>query len=179
MDKYKFREYDSKYAYYFNLDKEKLLKIIKPIDPLVKIEHIGSTAVLGLGGKGIVDVFVGLSDKVFSDKLDLVRNSLMEEGYDFREKASYSERLFFRKDYACKDNYDGMGGKRRVHVHLVKFGGNEWNNVIVFRDLLRKDKEVLKRYVEVKQEAVKYAKGDGEKYREYKKGFIERVVKVV
>ncbi len=177
MDKYKFRKYENKYVSYFDLEKEKLFKIIKPIDSNVKIEHVGSTAVLGLGGKGIVDVFVGLSKEVFEDKLDLVRDLLVKEGYEFRKQASYPERLFFREDYFEENSDVEMKGKRRVHVHLVECCKEEWNNVVRFRDILRNDKDILNHYVKIKKEAVEYAKGDGEKYREYKKGFIEKVIK--
>ena len=51
MEKYKFRKYDPKFGELFKREKAKLKKII----PGIKIEHIGSTAVPSLGGKGIID----------------------------------------------------------------------------------------------------------------------------
>jgi GrpB-like predicted nucleotidyltransferase (UPF0157 family) len=181
VEKYKFRKYDSKYVNLFNLEKERLFEIVKLFDPNVKVEHIGSTAVPGLGGKGIVDVFVGISKNVFNDKIkfDNIKQALIDNDYDFREKASFPERLFFRKDYTYENLSGNIETKGRVHVHLVEFGVDEWNNVIRFRDVLRGNKSVLEQYVKIKQEAVKYAQGEGEKYREYKKGFIEEIKKKI
>ena len=55
MKKYIFKRYDPKYKDFFNSEKRKLLKVIG----LIKIEHAGSTAVPGLGGKGIIDIAIG------------------------------------------------------------------------------------------------------------------------
>ena len=166
MRKYVFRKYNPEYQAFFTLEKK---KIAKSLDPSVKIEHVGSTAILGLGGKGILDIVVGVSKL----KIAEVKNKLEEAGYEFREKASYPERLFFRIDYPCKNR------KRRIHLHFTKFGGQDWKEMISFRDYLLKHPEAVKQYIKIKKEGVKKSLGDGEKYRRHKEKFIDNILRKI
>ncbi len=162
MEKYVFREASGEYSKYFEAEKLKLLDLF---DDSVKIEHVGSTAIPGLGGKGIVDIVVGVESgfESFKKKLEPI-------GYLFREHVSSDDRLFFRKEY------DEERGVRRVHVHLVTFEGNEWVNLTAFRDYLLKHPETIEAYVALKKKAVKVAQGEGEVYRDFKKEFILEVI---
>jgi GrpB-like predicted nucleotidyltransferase (UPF0157 family) len=103
-----------------------------------------------LGGKGIVDIIVGIA----KSKIDEVKKKLEKAGYEFREKAGTAERLFFRRDYTYKNK------TRRVHIHLIKFGGKEWNTVIGFRDHLLQYPEMVEEYSNIKKEGIKKALGD-------------------
>ena len=96
MQKYVFRKYNSAYRTFFTSERK---KIAKALGSTVKIAHVGSTAIPHLGGKGIIDIVVGVS------KLKLVeaKKKLEKAGYEFREKASYPDRLFFRIDYPYKN----------------------------------------------------------------------------
>lgn len=132
-----------------------------------KIEHIGSTAIAGLGGKGIIDIVIG----VLKSKIAWSKKDLEEVGYEFREKASYPERLFFRRDYLYKNR------KRRIHVHLVEFESRDWKEMVGFRNYLLKHLEAVDKYVEIKKEAVKKAQGKGEIYRKHKEKFIKSITK--
>lgn len=163
MEKYVFNEYEKEYKKYFQLEKNNLQKAL---EKNTKIEHVGSTAIPGLGGKGIIDVVVGIND-------DLRRqvNVLENAGYEFREVASTPERLFFRKDYTSDNKV------RRVHIHLVKFNGKDWNEMISFREYLLNHPEVVKKYAQIKKEAVEKAKGEGVIYREFKRKFIEEITR--
>lgn len=49
--KYKFRKYDPKYPLLYKRERMKLRRILGKSP---KIEHVGSTAVPGLGGKGLL-----------------------------------------------------------------------------------------------------------------------------
>ncbi|OGF27690.1 hypothetical protein A2303_00475 [Candidatus Falkowbacteria bacterium RIFOXYB2_FULL_47_14] len=161
MKKYVFRKYNPAYPAFFMSEKEKLTGIL---NPAARIEHVGSTAVPGLGGKGIIDIVVGASN------FKTAKNKLEEAGYEFCEEASYPERLFFWRDYTRK------GGTRRIHIHLVKFPGRGWKEMVGFRDYLLKHPELIKEYAAIKKEAVKFAGGDGGKYKKFKKGFIEKTI---
>ena len=166
MQKYVFRKYNPEYRAFFTLEKK---KIAKALSSTAKIEHVGSTAIPNLGGKGILDVILGVS----KSKIAEAKKKLGEAGYEFRKKASYPERLFFRIDYPYKNR------KRRTHIHLTKFNGQDWKEIIGFRDYLLKHPEVVEQYVKIKKEGVKKALGDGEKYRKHKEIFIENILKKV
>ncbi|MCD6367989.1 MAG: GrpB family protein [Candidatus Aenigmarchaeota archaeon] len=165
MKKYVFRKYNPKYKNLFSYEKRKLSKIL---GSSVRIEHVGSTAVPGLGGKGIIDILIGVTNV---KEIQKIKNKLKKNNYEFREIASTSTRLFFRKEYRYGGNI------RRVHVHLTRIDSNDWKMMISFRDYLRKNYEIAKKYAEIKREAVKKARGNGEIYRKIKGMFIEKVLK--
>lgn len=164
MKKYAFREYNKDYISYFKKEELRL----KKISPSVKIEHIGSTSVPGLGGKGIVDVLIGANKK----DMPKIKDRLQEEGYIFNPKAGDKNRLFFEKDY------ETLMKKRRVHLQLTSFNSKVWKDTLKVRDILRKNVSLRDKYAKIKKEAVKCAKGEGKKYREYKNNFLINLTKL-
>ena len=164
MQEYVFRKYNPEYRTFFTSEKK---KIAKALGSTAKIEHMGSTAIPGLGGKGIVDIAVGVS----KSKMAKVKKKIEEAGYEFREKAGTPERLFFRREYSYKNR------KRRIHIHLTEFGGKDWKEMIAFRESLLKHSELVEQYVKIKKEGFKKALGNGEKYRKHKEKFIENILR--
>jgi len=164
MQKYVFRRYVPEYVTFFALEKRRLRKAL---GPFAKIQHVGSTAIVGLGGKGILDVLVGVPKAKFKE----AKKKLEKARYEFREMASTPERLFFRKDYGHSQK------KRRVHIHLTTFGNQDWGEMVGFRDFLLQHPDMVKEYVKRKKEAVKKARGIGELYRKHKESFIKNIVK--
>ncbi|MFA6524841.1 MAG: GrpB family protein [Patescibacteria group bacterium] len=163
MKKYVFNKYTSDYNRFYNYEKN---KIVKALGSKALVEHIGSTSVRGLGGKGIVDILVGVKQK----DMHKVKLKLENIGYEYRAVASVPGRIFFRRDYVSKKKI------RRVHIHLVKMGGVEWRRIILFRDYLKNHPEAVMEYSKIKKQAVKTAKGDGRVYRKLKEEFIEKIV---
>ncbi len=163
IEKYVFRKYSTNYQAFFKAEKERLVKVL---GSAAKIEHVGSTAIIGLGGKGIVDILIGVS----KSKTAAAKKKLMKSGYLFRANAGTPERLFFRRDYQYKQK------KRRVHLHLTKFNGQDWIEMILFRNYLLSHPKAGKEYVKIKKDAVKKANGDGETYRKYKEKFIKKSI---
>jgi len=162
MQKYKFRKYNPKYLKYFQQEKEKLIQIL---GPKIKIEHIGSTSIPELGGKGIIDIAIG------TNKLQTVKKLLKQTKYEFHLQANHPERLFFQIDYSEKNRF------RRVHLHLTKLNSADWKNTLKFRNYLIQNPELQKQYTKIKKQALKISPGDGKKYREYKKQFIDKILK--
>lgn len=164
MEKYIFREYDPVYKEYFDQEKNQIRNLL---GRNIFIEHIGSTAIENLGGKGIIDVLVGVPQGSNMEETKM----LLDAGkYEFREVASTLTRLFFRRDY-MQD-----GRPRRVHIHVVEHGGEEWMEPVAFRDYLRVHPDLVLQYVQIKKDAVEKAAGDGEKYRAFKHEFIQEIL---
>ena len=159
-DKYVFKNYSAIYSHAFSREKPKLYAGLGREN--VVIEHVGSTAVPGLGGKNILDIIVGLK----KGKREAVKRKICESGYDFVSTAGSRNRLFFVKDEIYK------GKSIRVHLHLVKFQGCEWRKNIAFRDYLIGHKDAVLEYARIKKIAVKEAKGSKEKYMTAKEKFI-------
>ena len=163
--KYVFKEADTMYVKAFKTEKARLSKFIK--GDLAAIEHVGSTAVPGLGGKNMLDILVGIKK---ADR-QVIKGMLDELGYDFMPDAGSRSRLFFVRD----TRFDGK--QLRIHLHLVKFEGAEWKQKTAFRDYLRKHRELVKEYERVKKEAVKKANGNKEIYLKAKSKFINSVTR--
>ncbi len=160
MDKYVFVDYDPIYVTYFLEEKQRLYSIL---GKNTLVEHMGSTAVPGLGGKGIIDILVGVK------ALDDAKKLLEHAGYEFKEIASTPQRLFFKRNY-------GDTIHRRVHIHLITENPKE-SHEVAFRDWLCAHPEDLAKYAAIKREAVVHAKGEGELYRKYKEEIILQITK--
>lgn len=165
MKKYVFKPYDPDFPKLFEVEKKRIEKILGKSD---LIEHIGSTAVSGLGGKGIVDICIATSKK----NLKAVSKKLQELGYEFGPKGGSAERLFHK--ISLKDENKKL---RIYHVHLTFKEGQEWDNVIMFRDYLRTHPEEVKKYAEIKKLAAKKANENREVYMEIKCPLIDEMVK--
>lgn len=164
MKKYIFRKYSKLYPKYFKQEKNRLVKVL---GKLVKIEHVGSTAVPSLGGKGILDLVVGVGVK----EIKKYQNKLIKLGYEFCPDAGDKNRLFFKRDVKR------LGKIRRIHLHLTKHQSQNWREMIDFRNFMLGNKSALEQYIKIKKQAVVVAKGDGEKYRKYKEKFIQSILK--
>jgi len=161
IEKYKFRKYDSKYKVFYQREKAKLKKILpRNID----MEHIGSTAIPGLGGKGIIDILIGINKK---DILK-IKKILQKNKYSFPVGGD-KNRLYAEKDYKYR------GQTRRVHLQIVSKSSKEWINPIKIREHLKKDKNKAKKYIKLKKKAMKISKGEGKIYRAYKKPFLDKL----
>jgi len=163
MKKYVFKSYDRNFPKLYNKEKRKLKRILPKNS---KIEHIGSTAIPRLGGKGIIDIIIGVNKK----DIDKVKNKLIKEKFKFKEKAGGKNRLFFEKSYKYK------GKERRVHLQLTYFNSYIWKSAINFRECLGANKKAREEYTKIKKRAVKIAKQKGEIYRKYKKKFIKNIL---
>ncbi|MCX6750498.1 MAG: GrpB family protein [Candidatus Pacearchaeota archaeon] len=163
MGKYTFKPYSSKFKELYLKEKSKLKKIL-PTN--TKIEHVGSTAVPGLGGKGIIDI------SILSPKKNLKRymQSLEKEGFEYKPHPGDDKRKFMQKIIKYKEK------ERRVHIHLC-LTKEFWNSFIAFRDYLRENNVARDEYAKIKREGAKCAKGDGKKYSEYKMDFLKKLAK--
>ena len=161
MSKYKFTRYKKKYPRLFEKEKRKLMKIL----PNVKIEHIGSTAIEGLGGKGILDIMIIASKK----DINKLKKKLIKTNYKFKESGGDKNRIFFYRDGKVLK-------KRRFHIHLTFENSKIQKQAIKFRDTLRKNKKLREEYSKIKQKAIKLSK-EKQDYRDFKKSFIDKVSK--
>jgi GrpB-like predicted nucleotidyltransferase (UPF0157 family) len=165
--KYFFYPYSKKYPQYFTDEKKNLQKLLRGSGK-IHIEHFGSTSVVGLGGKRVVDIIVGIAKNKISSSV----NILKKNKYAFLAGGGDDERFFFRKTI-------GKGvSERFIHLHLTEFGSASWHKALGVRNLLREDKKIRDDYIVLKKKAVKYAKGDGEKYRQYKNPYLHKLAKL-
>ena len=136
----------------------------------VTIEHVGSSAV-GIGGKNIVDILVGVRDV---SEMERVRDLLVELGY--REgHDSRPERIFmaWRKD---DDGTDRETGEGDYHVHISVEGSEEYSNFIRLRDYLRAHRDEALEYERMKSVFAEKAGYDRKKYKALKSEFVKELI---
>ena len=164
MEKYRFRRYRKDFLLLYRGEFAKLRRILPRS---ASIEHVGSTAVEGLGGKGIIDIVIAIP------KSDITKaNGLLEDAqYEFRTDAGDRDRLFFNKDYVSR------GKMRRVHLHLTYYNSKAFIEMVAVRDYLIMHKGEARKYEEIKRKAVKKAEGDGKVYKKLKNQYLKRLTR--
>ena len=136
-------------------------------DMLIRIHHIGSTAVEGLIAKPTVDILLEV-DPVSSP--DVVRQTARRCGYAvMAEDAAPEYRLDLCKGYTPQGFADKV-----FHLHIRHPG--DWDE-IVFRDFLRKNPVKAQEYAELKKQLQKRFEHDRDAYTEAKGDFIRACVK--
>ena len=161
-------------------EQTKLSECLSAITP--QIEHIGSTAVEGLGGKPVIDILVGCPTGC---SLDEVVPRLLDAGYCYYAcyEDSYKDRRFFARltghkaaSFASAELLpDRSSHPPTHHLHVVTHGSVFWKRHLVFRDYLRQHPITRDAYFRMK---VKLAKGVWESHNDYaqaKREFIQRI----
>lgn len=171
-DKYIFRPYSPIFPKLFEKEKDRIQKII---GPKVLIEHIGSTAVPGLGGKGVIDISLAAPKSDWQN----IKTKLKITGYDYKKKEPEreKERLFLMANLPDKEL-----GTRIYHIHLTYPESTELKKEIGFRDYLRNHPKELSEYAEIKKDAATNAQKFNTKdemrdaYAATKNKFIENII---
>jgi len=158
-------KYDPDWKKYYEEEKALLEKSFG--DLLVRIEHIGSTAVEGLIAKPTVDILLEVDP---SASTDAVRQTAGRCGYTvMSEKTVREYRLDLRKGYTPQGFADKV-----FHLHIRHPG--DWDE-IVFRDFLRQDPAKAQEYARLKTDLQKRFEHDRDAYTEAKGDFIRACVK--
>lgn len=132
---------------------------------IIKIDHIGSTAIPGLKAKPTIDILIQVSKQIDIQKLKDTFKSL---GYLINSHPENpAPHLTFVKGYT-KQGFKGQA----YHVH-IRYSG-DWDE-IRFRDYLIKNKEIAKEYESLKLELAEKYPYDREAYTDSKTEWIEKI----
>ena len=156
--------YDPSWPEQFHVERALLKKLVEAW-VVGSIEHVGSTAVVGLSAKPVIDVMVGVESLQSSVP---ARNVLIRNGYQ------YADYKTDEMHWLCKPSF----AFRTHHVHLIPYNGHLWRERIAFRDLLRSDPVVAIQYELLKLELAKKFEFDREAYTDGKYPFITGVLGV-
>ncbi len=132
---------------------------------IVRMSHIGSTAVPGLLAKPTIDILVEIKDG--TDTAALIA-AMQREAYRYLEQPKNPPpHMMFIKGYT-EQGFKGQA----FHVH-VRYGG-DWDE-LYFRDYLLAHPETAVEYARLKQELKERYECDRDGYTEAKTDFIKRV----
>lgn len=154
-----------KWSQSFEKEKKILSKVLN--DLVIDIQHIGSTSIPGILAKPIIDIAIGIKSMKDSKKFIPLLESLE---YEYVPKfGSLNLHTFFAK---------GPDKKRTHYVHLLKYNGKIWQNDLLFKDFLTKDKNRAKQYEKLKRDLAKNYADNRKKYTSSKNEFIVKILKL-
>jgi GrpB-like predicted nucleotidyltransferase (UPF0157 family) len=145
-----------------------LIDAIQQSDPRVAVEHIGSTAVPGCRGKGVIDLAVTYN----AGDLEPAKAAVDELG--FRKQTGRDPWPETRPMRVA--SVSALGGVFLVHAHVIERNGPEHKILIAFRDALRRDSQLLTAYEKNKQESLALGITDSVEYSNAKDSFIATIL---
>ena len=152
-------DYDPNWENIFQTEKAALAKAIG--SNAVKIEHIGSTSVIGLSAKPVIDILIEVTNLT---SLDSANKSIEALGYIVKGENGISGRRYFQKG----DN------QHSHHVHAFQTSDLHLLRHIAFKEYLIAHPIIAAEYDKIKKEAVSKNDNDINIYMTLKNGFIQK-----
>ncbi|PIR78494.1 MAG: hypothetical protein COU28_01320 [Candidatus Magasanikbacteria bacterium CG10_big_fil_rev_8_21_14_0_10_36_16] len=147
----------------FEIEKKLLMGIFG--DLVLRIEHIGSTAIPGVPAKPIIDIRLAVNS-IDDEYIKQFVEPLEKLGYYYMHK--FDDRHFFAK---------GPEEKRTHHLSIVEYGSDSWKDSILFRDYLINNDSACGKYSKLKVDLAKKFANDRPSYTKAKEEFIEDIIK--
>lgn len=152
-------------AWHSNFDKQKKLILALKNKHICAIEHVGSTSVLGMPAKPIIDIIVGV-DK-YRNKEKLVED-LARIGFEFRLEPRRYQSLFIK-----------TSGERDTHyLKVLRYKGNGWNEYLAFKNKLTNDKKSFEMYRKLKLKSGQEFADSRKAYTRSKSEWIAKILEV-
>jgi len=147
-----------------------LVRMLQTALPGIAIEHVGSTAVPGCDGKGIIDLMLLIPDGRLSDVCAII------DGMGFQPQSGGKRHPDTRPMREGSFTFDGS--VFRLHVHLIPESSAEVDRLRKFRDRLAANPELVVLYVEQKRRLIEAQISDRSTYTLGKSDFIKSVLKL-
>lgn len=130
----------------------------------LRIEHIGSTALVGMDAKPIIDLLVAVENQAEAERWQPV---LAAHGYEFRPDPDIPDRIFFAK---------GPHSRRTHHLSLTEPTSDFFTKHLLFLAYLRAHPAAFAAYRALKLELAQKFPRARAAYTEGKREFVERVL---
>ncbi|MBX9890949.1 MAG: GrpB family protein [Chitinophagaceae bacterium] len=163
--------YQTKWAEDFQLLAEHLQAALADLP--IRIEHVGSTSVVGLAAKPIIDI-----DIVFAQAIsfDAIRTKLEATGYYHNGNQGIIDReVFKRLDTVAHPVFDNI----EHHLYVCPENSIELNRHLRFRDALRASAAARNAYEQIKLELAALAGQDRKLYAEMKEAHATALIQQV
>jgi GrpB-like predicted nucleotidyltransferase (UPF0157 family) len=155
------KEHNSDYKNWYEIEKRSLLNCIDEKN-ILRINHIGSSAVEGLISKPTVDILLEIDNEANTDQLT---NILIQNGWTLMSSQNYPYmQMSFNKGYT-KEGF----AEKVYHLHIRYY--DNWNE-LYFRDYLIEHKEVADEYGKLKLGLIGKYEHDRDGYTDAKTNFI-------
>ncbi|GEN31648.1 GrpB-like predicted nucleotidyltransferase (UPF0157 family) [Cerasibacillus quisquiliarum] len=131
-----------------------------------RIEHIGSTSIVGIKAKPIIDIVVGVDDfrRVTEELFTAFRNI----GF-LRLRVERPEEIVLAK--FTDDTYE----VKTHFIHLTNYKGELWEDLIFFRDYLNQHPHVKAAYEKLKCDYTAQSSTGITQYTNHKEAFVKDI----
>ena len=165
MDAVVIADYDPCWPQWFEQESANLQTIL-PKDLVLRIEHVGSTAIPGMAAKPVIDMLVEISSFDCAKAIAIPR--LQERGYEYiwRSDRPPGHMMFIKRA--------SPNGPRTHHLHMAPVEHKLWERVY-FRDYLRTAPEEAHRYAQLKRDLVNRFPTDREAYTNGKSAYVKLI----
>ena len=156
--------YNPMWSHEFEVIRLALLEILEAM--ALRIDHIGSTSVPGLGAKDVIDVQITVQSLTQE-----VRQRLIEAGYEHREAITHDHVPLGEDDDPrlwAKFVFVQPAGQRRANIHVRAAGNPNQQYPLLFRDYLRAHPNSARTIEHIKRQIAKYHAHDVEAYYDIK-----------
>ena len=148
----------------FEVIRSSLLEILGPL--ALRIDHIGSTSVPGLGAKDVIDIQITVREL-----RPEVRQKLIQAGYVYEEAYTHDHVPLGEADDPrlwAKLVFSEPPGQRRANVHVRVDGNPNQRYALLFRDYLRAHPNSAQSIELIKREIAKRHAEDQDAYYDIK-----------
>jgi GrpB-like predicted nucleotidyltransferase (UPF0157 family) len=145
---------------------ESFLKEIDLNSVPFEVSHIGSTSIVGCGGKGVIDLLCEYE----SGSLDVSVNFLLMIGFNHQGKEFTRPWPKHRPMLLGTYNYNGID--YLLYIHVVEKNKDEVRRFKDFQRILREDPEKVKKYNECKMEIIRQGIRDTDEYAKQKSALM-------
>ena len=166
MDEVVIVEYDPHWRKLFELEVASIKRVLDN-NEITRIEHFGSTAVLGLATKPVIDLLIGVKSLSWAKQNAIA--PLESLGYAYWSDNRDPTKMFLVKGLP-------PNGPRTHHIHIVEPDSVLWERLL-FRDYLRTYPDEAMRYARLKRQLAQKFKCDREAYTQGKTEYIKSVMK--
>ncbi len=128
-------------------------------DAAIRIDHVGSTSVVGIDAKPIIDIQISVKRL---ESLETYKPQLESVGFIHREDNPDKSKAYFRE----------RPGTKRTHIHVREHGSWSEQLTLLFRDYLRAHPEACTAYVKEKHHLMELHRNEREKYADGKTPII-------
>ena len=144
-------------------ERERIISVVRP-ENIVRISHIGSTAVPGLIAKPTIDILLEITEGCDTERL---KDALTADGYIFSpQPKNPPPHMMFMKGYTPR-GFEGQA----VHLH-ARYSG-DWDE-LYFRDYLITHPEAAQAYGRLKERMRVQHELDRDAYTEAKTEFVQQ-----
>lgn len=156
-------DYREDYPSIFSEERDNLVEVFG--DKIRRIDHIGSTSIIGIKSKPVIDILIQTDDP--DDFVEFAKSNIANRGYSIKDDPKPGEGLLIRKE---------EDGRVKAFLHVYKTSDPDGISCIQFRDWLNSHEDDKRRYEKLKLELFAKHEDDRRKYTAEKNAFIREII---